>query len=674
MINPGTLVEYMQGKRLAAGICLRAGKPGTIFVRTDKGGEEKLAENKVLFSEAGAADPSASFSEIDERLAKAVSRRETLAQSVNVPELWELLADEEAGKVWELPELCELSLGEAGKSELSGLYRALERDRFYFVRKGSGYVLRSREHINDLMRQQEAEAANKVERDALKKWLLNIWQNPLPQAPHAELKYPEGFEAAAAKIMDGFEDVALYGTDSLRLKDTQAILKEIDVTRRDAPFRFLVKAGLWSEHENMLLHKYDVKTAYEPEIEAEAEGLRPNEATLLDGREDLRHVECVTIDDESTTEIDDALSFETLEDGFRVGVHIADASEVVRPGTVFDDEALARGTAIYLPDLKVRMLPGIIADDICSLIAGKDRQAFSFIAEFDGSFNMKSVRMATTVIRVRERLTYDQADAMIAAGRWPRLLDLAKHLRGLREKDGAFTVPFPRINVKVKPTGEIIIERETPYAPSQVIVSEMMILANRTAAEFLARHNVPAIYRSQEPPEQELSNMEEYDAAKAYACRRFMHKGVMGLEPSRHSGLGLDYYMQVTSPIRRYNDMLMQRQLKAVLRGEDAPYSEEDLADKLALTRQKAALADTLEKDRRGYWIMRWLEERQWKELDAVVVANHPDKHIVQINDCLWETDCALVPGHPLPPGSPLQVRIEVVWPRDLIVRVTPVL
>ncbi|MCR5660631.1 MAG: RNB domain-containing ribonuclease [bacterium] len=672
MIAPGTLVEYLQGKRLAAGICLRAGKPGIIFVRTDRGGEEKLAENKVIFSESGAADPNASFSEIDERLAKAVSHRETLSQSVNIPELWELLADEEAGKVWELEELCELSLGEAGKPERSGLYRALERDRFYFVRKGSGYVLRSREHINDLMRQQETEAANKLERDALKKWLLNIWQNPLPQA-HAELKYPEGFEAAAAKIFDGFEDVALYGTDSMRLKDTQAILKEIDVTRRDAPFRFLVKAGLWSEHENLLLHKFAVKTSYEPEVEEAAAELRVDPADLLACREDLRHLECVTIDDESTTEIDDALSFETLEDGYRVGVHIADVAEVVKSGASLDDEALARGTAIYLPDLKVRMLPSIISDDICSLVAGTDRLAFSFIAEFDASFNMRSVRMAETVINVHERLTYTQADEMLESGRWPHLLDLAKHLRLLRQEDGAFTVPFPRINVKVSSSGEIIIERETPNAPSQVIVSEMMILANRTAAEYLAKHNVPAIYRSQEPPEQELSNMEEYDAAKAYACRRFMHKGVMGLKPSRHSGLGLDYYMQITSPIRRYNDLLMQRQIKAVLRGGEAPYSEEDLADKLASTRQSAATADTLEKDRRGYWIMRWLEERQWKELNAVVVANHPDKHIVQINDCLWETECALVPGHPLPPGSPLQVRIEVVWPRDQIVRVTPV-
>lgn len=672
MISPGTFVEYLQGKRLAAGICLRAGKPGIFFVRTDKGGEEKLAENKVLFSESGAADPNSSFTEIDERIAKAVSCRETISQNIDVGELWELLCDEEEGKAWELAELCDFALGEAGKQELSGMYRALERDRFYFVRKGSGYVLRSREHINDLRRQQEAEAANKLEREALTKWLLAIWQRPVP-AGKIELKYPQGYEAEAKKVLDGFEDVAIYGADSMRLKDTQSILKEIDVTRKDAPFRFLVKAGLWSEHENLLLHKLAVKTSYEPEFEESAAALRLNEADYLSCREDLRHLECVTIDDESTTEIDDALSFEVLEDGFRVGVHIADASEAVKSGTVFDDEAFSRGTAIYLPDLKVRMLPSIISDDICSLVAGTDRLAFSFIAEFDTSFNMKSVRMAETVINVRERLTYTQADEMIESGRWPHLLDLAKHLRFLRQQNGAFTVPFPRINVKVKPDGEIVIERETPNAPSQVIVSEMMILANRTAAEYLAKHNIPAIYRSQEPPEQELSNMEEYDAAKAYACRRFMHKGVMSLEPSRHSGLGLDYYMQVTSPIRRYNDMMMQRQLKAVLRGEQPVYSEEELADKLASTRQSAAQADTLEKDRRGYWIMRWLEERQWKELDAVVVANHPDKHIVQINDCLWETDCALVPGHPLPPGSQIQVRIELVWPRDQIVRVSPV-
>ena len=673
MIAPGTYVEFLQGKRIAAALCLRQDKPGRVFVRTDEGREEKLLEEKVLFSVADLLSPGSAPEAIAEALRKAAAEREELAASIPLKDLWELLQGEDPGAANRLEDLAGVYFsGRPGPLELSALYRALEADRVFFVRKGDGYVLRPATQVEETLLRQQVEATREKEREVLVRWLSNLWQRPPVQG---EAALPEGFEEAARRALTWVREVALQGQEARRFKDVQALLKDAGISRKDAPFQVLVKAGLWTEHENLLLQRFRVPLAFSEDLVGEALELARQAEPLQDPtREDLRDLDCFTVDDAFTTEIDDALSLEELPDGgCRVGVHIADASAYVLPGSAMDREARHRATAIYLPDLKVRMIPPPLAEDACSLVAGQDRPAFSFLVEYDGDLEVRSSRMVPSVIRVRERHTYESADAAMEAGRWDRFLALARVLRNRRRADGAVTVPFPRVNVRVDSTGTVTIEREAANAPSQVLVSEMMILANRVAGEFLSGQGAAAVYRCQEPPDKPIEDVEEFDPARAYAARRFMRKGALVLHPARHHGLALDHYTQVTSPIRRYNDLLMQRQLKALLAGGPPRYEKADLEELVGSTRQALEQAEQLEKDRRNYWILRYLEERLWKEQEAVVVANHPDKHVVQLCDCLWETDCAHIPGRPLPPGTRIPVRIELVWPRDGVVRVSPV-
>lgn len=673
MIAPGTLVEFNTGKRLMAALCLRQDKPGRVFVRTEEGREEKLLEEKVLFATPNFLEPTAPHERITEALRKAARERDEAAAAVPLGELWELLQGEVQGPQ-SLPDLAGWYYGgQVGPVESSGLYRALENDRVYFSRKGDLYVLRSADQVEETRLRLQVEAGKEKEREVLARWLTNLWQRPVADG---EAPLPPGFEDAGKRALTWIRDVALHGPEARRFKEVQALLKDAGISRKDAPLRLLVKAGIWGEHENLLLHKFRVAQGFDAELTEEARRLADDPAPLHDpDRQDLRSLECFTIDDAFTTEIDDALSFEEREDGTcRVGVHIADASAYVVPDSPIDAEARERATAIYLPDLKVRMIPPPLAEDACSLVAGKDRPAFSFLVEFDADMQVTASQMTPSVIHVRERHTYDSADEAMVQGRWTRFLALARALRDRRRAEGAVTVPFPRVNVRVDGEGHVVIEREAANAPSQVLVSEMMILANRIAGEYLAGHGAAAVYRSQEPPEKPIQDAEEFDPARAYVARRFMRKGALGISPARHHGLALDYYTQVTSPIRRYNDLLMQRQLKAVLKGDPPLYEPKALEELLTATRPSIEQADQLEKDRRNYWILRYLEERLWHELEAVVVANHPDKHVVQLTDCLWETECPHVPGRPLPPGTRIPVKIELVWPRDAVVRVTPVL
>lgn len=673
MIAPGTLVEFNTGKRLMAALCLRQDKPGRVFVRTEEGREEKLLEEKVLFSSPEFLDPTAPPERIAEALRKAARERDEAAAAVPLGDLWELLQGEVQGPQ-SLKDLAGWYFGaEVGPVESSGLYRALESDRVYFSRKGDLYVLRSAEQVEETRLRLQVEAGKEKEREVLARWLSTLWQRPVVDG---EAPLPPGFEDAGRRALTWIRDVALHGPEARRFKEVQALLKDAGISRKDAPLRLLIKAGIWSEHENLLLHKFRVGLGFDEPLTEEARRLADDPAPLQDpSREDLRALECFTIDDAFTTEIDDALSYEERPDGScRVGIHIADASAYVLPDGPIDREARARATAIYLPDLKVRMIPPPLAEDACSLIAGQDRPAFTFLVDFDADLNVTGSRMLSSLIHVRERHTYESADEAMTDGRWARFWALARALRDRRRAEGAVTVPFPRVNVRVDAEGHVAIEREAANAPSQVLVSEMMILANRIAGEFLAGHGAAAVYRSQEAPEKPIQDAEEFDPARAYVARRFMRKGALGIAPARHHGLALDFYTQVTSPIRRYNDLLMQRQLKAILKGEPPLYDPRLLEELLVSTRQSIEQADLLEKDRRNYWILRYLEERLWHELEAVVVANHPDKHVVQLSECLWETECPHVPGRPLPPGTRIPVKIELVWPRDAVVRVTPVL
>ncbi|MBQ7503628.1 RNB domain-containing ribonuclease [bacterium] len=680
MILPGSYLEYIQDKKLLSAICLRQDKPGRVFVRNARGKEEKLADSKAMFVTASCVDPNASYDVLEEAMAKIAARRESLAASVSTAELWELMGDEDSDKVWTLNELSDLALSDSNNDCLSALYRVLENDSVYFIRKGSGYVLRSKEQVEEIFVRQRTEAANKLEHECLSKWLLELWSRPAETS--APLEYPAEYESAARRALANFADVAVNGQESYRLKDVSNLLKSINITRKDAPFQFMLKAGLWTKDENLALYKYNIQLEFSAEQLQEAE----ETAALLDAegniiisddelasRADLTDLECFTIDDATTTDIDDALSFEENSDGtFRIGIHIADASYYVTPESLIDGEARVRGTAVYLPDLKIPMCPAALSESVCSLVADKRRLAFSFLVNFDSDFNLTDFRMVSSVIKVKERHTYQTANEALAEGRWQKFLAIARKLVEKRQENGSISIPFPRVNVKVC-NGEILIERDNPNSPSQILVSEMMILANSIAGRYLADREAPGIFRSQEAPEQPLGDLEDGDPVKLYNIRRFIRKGTMGLEPARHNGLGLDSYVQVTSPIRRYNDLLMQRQLKTLLSSGEPLYSTEDLGRALAYTKQSTSLASSLEQERKNYWLLRYLEEHAWEDMEAVVLANHPDRHIVQLCNCLLESDCPQVPGHPLPPGTHIHVKIDLVWPRDNTLRLSPV-
>lgn len=668
----GTLVEYFHNKKLLCALCLSVDRKDQLQVRTEENREDKVPRAKVVLQSKETLAPDSDHQRIVEWLRAAAQRREQRAREVQLEDLWELASEEPQGL--SLVDLASLQFSSPVCEHISGLYRALHHDRLWFVRKGDLYQARPAEQVQETRLRLQAEEERAREREQVMTWLRALWNGqPCEQA-------------APSKYLTWIREVALSGQEAPRFKDIQQLFKDLEIGGKDAAFKVMLKAGIWQPDEFLELHRCHPPIEFTPELVALAEQARDR---LSDGlqdpdRLDLRHLEALTIDDEWTTEVDDALTLEELpEGGYRVGIHIADASAYVLPDTPLDEEALERGTTIYLPERKIRMLPDVLGDELCSLNVGEPRLAFSYLVDFDANLQRGASRMAPSIISVTRRMTYQEADGQLLAeaslrDRWCRLYDIALSLRQERQAAGAIMLPFPRANLRVEEMagGEptIVITRDEAEAPAQVTVSEMMILANRLSGEYLAEHGLAAVFRSQPNPEKAIPQDEPPTPENLHKWRRWMKRGELGLSPARHAGLGLEAYSQSTSPIRRYADLLSQRQLKTHLASGQPAYTLEQMEPLHQRLERTTHQAEQLERERKQFWTLRYLEQRRWAELDAVVLQNLPDKHLVQIIPVCYETDCPLVPRRPLPPGTRLKVRIEVAWPREQSLRVTPVL
>ena len=213
-----------------------------------------------------------------------------------------------------------------------------------------------------------------------------------------------------------------------------------------------MRTRFWDSDENLLLHKFHVPRHFPTDVLAEAAARVHDDAWRSGPRVDLTHLHAVTIDDEHTVETDDGLSLEKTESGWRVGIHIADPAEFVPIGSILDREALHRGTSVYLPDLKIPMLPPELGTQVCSLTCDVERPALSMLADLDEAGNLVGSQIVESIIRVRERLTYDQVDRWLESGEREDLRtlhELATRRSQLRLQAGALFIPFPSVELYV---------------------------------------------------------------------------------------------------------------------------------------------------------------------------------------------------------------------------------
>ena len=327
----------------------------------------------------------------------------------------------------------------------------------------------------------------------------------------------------------------------------------------------------------------------------------PDESPRLD----LRKKFVFTCDPVTARDYDDALSLETDRRGNRVlGVHIADVSHYVRPGSALDREACKRSTSVYFCDRVVPMLPEELSNGVCSLVPGEDRLAFSVFMTFDRSGEMVGRSFAKSVIRSKARFTYEEVMAVIGRGRRTRsreekviveISKLAQELRAKRFAAGALDIEIPDPEILLDSNGEMSGIVTRPYDESHQMIEECMVAANEAVAKELWTRGVKILARLHEPPEDEkilmlraelraldvkignISNPQVFAQflrsikkhplypTISVMILRSMKRAVYDSTTIGHFGLAKKYYAHFTSPIRRYPDLTLHRQLAAYL-------------------------------------------------------------------------------------------------------------
>lgn len=331
-------------------------------------------------------------------------------------------------------------------------------------------------------------------------------------------------------------------------------------------------------------------------------GINPEEAAK---RTDLRDLPIFTIDGADTKDIDDAVSAERTERGYRLGVHIADVSHYVRKGSFLDSEAYRRGTSIYYANRVIPMLPKELSNGICSLNPNEDRLAFSCIMDIDGSGKVESYRFEKSVIRSRVKGVYSEVNSILAGTQGEELnekykevldsLPVLKELSDILFKNrigrGAPQIETPESKIILDDQDECIDVQPKLRGRSEEMIEDLMLMANQCAAKFGRENLLPFVYRIHEDPPEEkikvlaeelagmnipfapngkvtpkmLSGILESSKGTAYQVTvnnlvlRSMAKAKYSVEPIGHFGLVLEDYAHFTSPIRRYPDLSIHR-------------------------------------------------------------------------------------------------------------------
>jgi exoribonuclease-2 len=392
-------------------------------------------------------------------------------------------------------------------------------------------------------------------------------------------------------------------------------------------------------------------------------------------RRDLTSLEIFSIDSETTRDIDDALSIEVKETRYDVGVHITDVAHYITPDSHLNREAQERIASLYLPEGKIPMFPPLLSEDTLSLVEGKDRLALSLAIHFNSSFEIKEFNLLPSVINVHHRYSYTESDAKIASDKNLTLLfHLAQHLKKTRIKAGALFLPIPELIIKVDTQGAIQVSKRERETPSELIVSELMILTNWLCARFLRDRGIPLIYRNQLEPREIVEGAGKDNLYLNYRQRRLLNRATLSTTPDTHSNLGLKPYSTFTSPLRRYLDLIAQRQLKSALMEDKRPYSEEELKQRIVDAELTHTTINQVQEQRHRYWLLKYLQGKVGEVVPALVLTHSLTHCELLLTDYLLEVTIPSSPADSLSPGSTILVKLESANAKRGIIRVVPAL
>ncbi len=587
----GMLIEYLDEGRLRPALVVR--EQGNQVVVLDGSGRERTISRDLVLVHYPDRRPGRDA--LTKALAELEQERAQLATELDLNLLWEVVREQERSYTAE--ELAELFFGRRPQVAVAVMLEALFADRLYFIRRHLNFVARSAEQVERLRIQ--------YERIRLRNESSRHFTNLLHSVLHNRvMPSPEEAAPLVAELKRYLENPFTRSRDlTMMLEATVS-----DITPAEAAYEVLERMGSAPPGPRFAVIG-GVRNKFTEAALDEAAAVVPPARPSEDD------VQAITIDDEETLEIDDAISCEPLANGeMRLRIHIALVADFVSKGGPMDIEAAARGATFYLPETTVRMLPDSVSTDRASLIAGLERHVFTTEAMLSASGDILRFSIYPAVIQVKARLSYDEADRLLEQS--PNgdvdekallvrsLQEAAAKLRARRREAGAVLVQRREPKIRVVDS-EIEVKVIDNASPSRQLVAEFMVLSNYCAARFAADHGVPLIYRAQPSAAGEGGQV----------------RARLSLYPEFHTGVGFDCYSQLSSPIRRYMDLALQRQLvSAIAERRTTIYEPDELLGLLAAAENAETEGRELERRAKRYWLLRYFRQHlRGRPLEAIV-------------------------------------------------------
>ena len=487
-----------------------------------------------------------------------------------------------AGEQTTLPELADLIYGAYTPATAWATWR-LVSEGLYF--QGTPDAVRARP-LAEVERERLARQAKTAEREA--------WNGFLQRA-RAGRCAPED-----APYVQEIEEVALGQREQSR------VLQALDCDQASpSAHALLLRLRHWDGLVNPWPHR--IGTLLVPP----AVGLPalPEETRL-----DLTGLPAFAIDDEGNLDPDDAISL----DGNRLWVHIADAAALAWSDSPADWEARARGATLYLPETTIPMLPEEAIPRL-GLGLAEISPALSFGLNLDADGVVTDVEITPSWVRVR-RLSYDEVETRLEEEPFRGLYELAERHQARRRANGAIFIDLPEVKMQVS-EGRVNI-KPLPRLRSRMLVTEAMVMVGEAAARFALAHGLPFPFTTQDPVD--AADRQPAGLAAMYALRRSLRPRQYSSLPGPHGSLGLDVYAQVTSPLRRYLDLVAHQQLRACLRGGD-PLESQAIIERVGAAEAAAQGIRRAERLSREHWTMVYLQQHPgWRGQGVLVEKRMP--------------------------------------------------
>lgn len=679
----GRIIEFERvGEHLLGAVIGTVGKRKLIVLTRD-GVEMRPRSNAVTFVFDEQVDASSGR---DGALAELARLEELIDEEVDrfeLEELWKR-ADPEAD-AYSAEELTALLGDEVSDVRAVAVRRMLRDDEEFFRPRKRGWEPRTAAELDELRDRRERAHQRRRDRVAFVNRVAELLD------PHLERR-TEQIAAALAEAdfrnrLELLQDYACYGAEVNGWREAADLLDSLEDelghplrgAGEERAFWVNVELGLWSEHERVSLRRFREARSPGPEAAEQADSLV--EAGFVDDEErsDFTDWWTCTIDDPGSRDLDDALSVRPrIDGGWQVAVHIADPSTWVTKDSALDQHAYASSTSVYLPTGVIPMFPRDLTEKVMSLEEGVLRPALTTLFEFSPQLERENVTFLRSKIIVDRRLDYATVDQALTGGAvdgiptdaLTTLRYIADEFHMRRLDAGAIDIGLPETKLLVDLSGRIPQARVSisDDSVSRGLVGEMMIAVNEAVAEFCADNEIPTIYRVQEPPDGDLSDDAIMSVPEGYprefARLKRMRRGTTSTEPGRHSGLGVDRYVQTSSPIRRYVDLVVQRQIKAHLAGLPLPYDDDDLDEVIGTYERASYEASRVERDEEDYW-MTWLLGRADGTVTAEVIDYRDEasgEATVFLTDYGYRASCQLRESVPL--GTLVELDVTRADPR----------